>query len=325
MLTSSKPIVIKSTGGTTAQLLGLCNALYLSSKFNRPFKFLHNNFSTGTFRPFELIPLLGSEEYVLDNNRPEANNTTLKTGDLISLNAHKKNLLTRKIRKIFIWRFLFKSIKVFQREYSIKSNQKNLMAVKKNVKSLSGNFVPYLDNNTYELLKVRFQNSKLPNPFHGEKVRSDLIVIHVRLGDMRKMASRIPGIGGHGIINPVCYLNLLSRFEVLANDSKICVISDEPKLATKLLNSVGLKAQAISNNSVWEDLKAISQARWFIGCMSQFSFFGGMVCDFNGGDVFLPSQLPDGLFDTKDNFSHHSFNYYLAEYLPDDHWIFQDY
>ena len=325
MLPSSKPIVIKSTGGTTAQLLGLCNALYLSSKFNRPFKFIHNNFSTGTFRPFELMPLLGSEEYVLDSNRPEANNITLKTGDLISLNAHKKTLLTRKIRKTIFWRFLFRSIKVFQREYLIKSNQKNLMGVKKNVKSLSGNFVPYLDNNTYELLKVRFQNSKLPNPFHGEKVKTDLIVIHVRLGDMRKMASRIPGIGGHGIVNPVCYLNLLSRFESLANNSKIYVVSDEPQLAIKLLFSVGIEARSITSDSVWEDLSAISHAQLFIGCMSQFSFFGGLVCDYNGGAVFLPSQLPDGLFDTKDNFSHHSFNYYLAEYLPDDHWIFQDY
>jgi len=324
MLSSSKPIFIKSAGGTTAQLLGLCNALYLSSKFNRPFKFIHNNFSTGTFRPFELMPLLGSEEYVLDSNRPEANNTTLKTGDLISLNAHKKTLLTRKIRKTIFFRFLYKSIKVFQREYLIKSNQKNLMAVKKNVKSLSGNFVPYLDNNTYELLKVRFQNSKLPNPFHSEKVKTDLIVIHVRLGDMRKMASRIPGIGGHGIINPVCYLNLLSRFESLANNSKIYVVSDEPKLAKKLLFSVGIKAQSITNDSVWEDLSAISYAQLFIGCMSQFSFCGGLVCNYNGGAVFLPSQLPDGLFDTKENFSHNSFNYYVAKYLPDDHWVFQD-
>lgn len=324
MLPSSKPIIIKSTGGTTAQLLGLCNALYLSSKFNRPFKFIHNNFSTGTFRPFELMPLLQAEEYVLDSNRPGANNTTPKTGALISLNAHKKTLFAGKIRKYIFGEFLFNSIKVFQREYSIKSNQKNLLAVKKNVKSLSGNFVPYLDNNIYELINVRFQNSKLPNPFHGKKVKTDLIVIHVRLGDMRKMASRIPGIGGHGIINPICYLNLLCRFELTANNSTIYVVSDEPKLAIKLLFSVGIEAQSITNNSVWEDLKVISQARLFIGCMSQFSFFGGMVCDFNGGDVFLPSQLPDGLFDTKDNFSHNSFNYYIARYLPDDHWIFQD-
>lgn len=325
----TKPIIIKSSGGVTAQLLALTNALYLSSKFQRQFKIVHNDSSTGTFRPFEIMPLLQLNEYELIEKQGNKLTFNPQNAELLDLSSNRKILLIKKIRELKFLGALVKLLDLFRGNYIVRANRKNLLRVNARVRFISGNFVPYLDSSVAQGLKIRFRRASLPSPINDEtdtnkgKWQSDQIIIHVRLGDMRKMNSRIPGIGGHGIIDPSCYLDILSKFQAQIKTANIRVVSDEPELALKLLSSVGINAKMLSNFSVWEDIESISKSTVFIGSMSQFSFFGALVCDFNGGIVFLPLNLPDKLFDTRDNFGIKSFNYYSEKYLPADHWIFQ--
>ena len=320
---SSKPIIIKSSGGTTAQLLALANAIFLSLKLKKPFIIKHNDYSTGTFRPLEIIPLLQPFEYELNEKLIKETGVKPETGSLIDLSFNIKIQIIKKITQNRRINFLINLVNKFRGYYLLGANKKNLFNVNNRAKIISGNFVPYLNQSIAQSFKYRFEHAEWPNPFSKKNLPSNKLIIHVRLGDMRKMDSRIPGIGGHGIINPNCYISIVHKFQALPYNYDTYVVSDEPFLALKLLSSFGIQAQLLPTNSVWEDLSSISSARIFIGCMSQFSFFGALVCDFKGGTSFLPLNLPDKLFNTKDNFEHEGFIYYTEQYLSADHWIFQ--
>jgi hypothetical protein len=64
------------------------------------------------------------------------------------------------------------------------------------------------------------------------------IVIHYRLGDMRKMPARTQDLGGHGVVDPMVFYEILSGLDSISNTPEIFIVSDEPD-AVKLLEEAG--------------------------------------------------------------------------------------
>jgi hypothetical protein len=140
---------------------------------------------------------------------------------------------------------------------------------------------------------------------------------------MRKMPARNSKFGGHGVVDPLLFKEVIKKFKLCEGNSRITVISDEPEIAIKLLEGVGLdNLQATESNDPWENLSSIAAAQNFIGSLSQFSTFGAILCHINGGRIFLPSSTY-GKGSTSLDFGISEFNYLEYRYLESDHWIFQ--
>jgi len=314
--------LIKSTGGTTAQLLALVNAIYLSVKFNKNFKIKYYPYSTGTFWNFEIEKLLKDNEILEAGVTRGVSPTDFVSGDFIADFPLRRNGFSYEKALQFIHKLrLDAPLRRMRGEIVIGGKRKNLEKVKFKTSAVSGNFVPIIDNEVFSELSSRFDKAKLPNPFDAIKGK-DEVVIHYRLGDMRKMPARGSKMGGHGVVNPETFKEIL---EVLKYDFKkttVKLVSDEPEVAIKLLKDVGI--YAISNNtspSLWQDLKSMASSKVFIGSMSQFSFFGAMLCAFQGGKPYLPSKIY-GVGDTQSDLNIENFNYFDYKYLPSEHYLF---
>ena len=214
------------------------------------------------------------------------------------------------------------AIKFFRREITLYGKRRNLEKVNSRTNLVSGNYIPLLDSDVIKEISERFDKTNLVNPIKKDSSTLSTIVIHYRLGDMRKYKSRADNLGGHGIVSPETfkkvleYLNLLGKHEVQ-------VVSDEVEIAKKLLNEVGLNTAKVSikTHSAFDDLKIIGNSKVFIGSVSQFSIFAGTICSYNGGKVYLPTNAY-GVGDWEKDFSVSGFNYFECEYLPPTHWLF---
>ena len=319
-----KPITIKVTGGLTAQLLSLMCAVYLSQKFKRSFQIRYFSDSTGTYWPFEIEKLLKPFELesIVSLKHIEVDKS-------YSPGSYIEDFLPRQKKFNYYWlRRVIDRIKVdrlirkFCGEYVIEGKVKRLERVPKNVKAVTGIFPPILDPEVIIEMRRRIDEARYPNPFKEVDTQHNL-VIHYRLGDMRKMPARNSKFGGHGVVSPFLFKEVIQNFSLCEGDSRITVISDEPELAIKLLEEVGLEnLQVADSNNPWENLSTIASAQNFIGSLSQFSTFGAILCHINGGRVFFPSSTY-GKGSTSLDIGISEFNYLEYKYLKPDHWIFQ--
>lgn len=315
--------LIKCTGGGTAQLLALVDAIYLSIKFNKDFKIKYYPYSTGTFWNFEIQQLLLNHEIVDTGVTRGLNSTSFISGDFIADFPLRRSDFSYEKALQLLHRFkLDVVLRRFRGEIVVGGNRKNLEKVKRRTLSVSGNFIPLINKEVFIELSKRFDKAQISNPFNPIATNQD-VVIHYRLGDMRKMPARGTHMGGHGVVDPETFKQILKLLEFDVDKLTVKLVSDEPDIGTQLLRDVGIKATTHSSTpSIWQDLESIASANIFIGSMSQFSFFGAMLCSYQGGKPYLPSKVY-GAGDVQAELQIDEFNYFDYKYLPQDHYLFQ--
>jgi hypothetical protein len=321
-MANNTPMIVKCAGGATAQLLALSNAIYLSTKLGRPFKIKYYPYSTGTFWPFAIKELLEENEFIEEGKTRGLETEGLKSGEFIVDFPLRRNRLTyEKFIQIFHRFRMINFLNRLRGEVVIGGKRKNLEKVKARTKTVSGNFVPLIDNNLFTKLSDRFTKANLPNPFNAHNKEIE-IVIHYRLGDMRKMPSRDPKMGGHGVVDPQTFKKILELEDVDLNSASVKLVSDEPEIALNLLKEEGINATCIDRNpSIWQDLETIASAKIFIGSLSQFSMFGATICASKGGKPYLPLSVY-GQGNLKEDLGNDLFNYFTYTYLRPNHSLF---
>lgn len=317
------PIVVKCTGGETAQLLALSNAIYLSMKFERPFRIKHYPYSTGTFRPFAIKELLERGELLEEEKDHVAKTKNLKIGSRIpDLPLRRRDQLKIKIARVLHRLNLFNIFKRLRGEVVIGGVRKNLDKVNACTLIVSGNFVPLIDVKVCAELSQRFSRSQFQNPFTSRKPNLD-VVIHYRIGDMRKIPPRVPTMGGHGVVDPITFKQILNVENIDVERVVVRLVSDEPELAFNLLKGVGISSTYANKfPSIWQDLETIAQARIFIGSLSQFSMFGATLCVLTGGKPYLPLWLYEQ-GSLKKDLEIDQFNFFEFTYLKPNHSLFR--
>ena len=323
-MAKNTPIIVKCAGGATAQLLALSNAIYLSTKLNRPFKMKYYPYSTGTYWPIAIKELLEENELIEKGNTRGVETNGLKSGEYIAdFPLRRKGLSYERFLQVIHRLHLNNALNRLRGEAVIGGKRKNLEKVRARTLVVSGNFVPLIDNDVFTNLSDRFTRANLPNPFNTHDKKVD-IVIHYRLGDMRKMPSRDPKMGGHGVADAITFLKILAVENINIDNISVKLVSDEPEIAIKLLKDVGISATSESEKtSIWQDLQTISSAKIFIGSLSQFSFFGATICAFNGGKPYLPSKV-FGLGNLVEDLNIGLFNYFEYNYLQPNHYVFHN-
>ena len=321
-LVQSKDLIVKCSGGATAQLLALVNAIYISQKFNRSFKLKYFPYSTGTYWKFEINELITAQELLTESEIARNYPLEVRNGEyikILSTNEGKSN--HEKIIHILKFFKIDLILKLFRKEIVIGGKRKNLDKVSAKTVTISGNFVPLIDLEVFKELSSRFENSRLINPFKILDTKFP-IVIHYRLGDMRKMPSRMPGYGGHGVVDPSTFKYALLQEGIEIEKYKIHLVSDEPLIAKKLLQSVGIFTEVSSSTpKIWSDLQMIANADLFIGSLSQFSYVGAMLSISNGGRAILPTTVY-GEENLNNAFKIPQIQYCEYRYLEESHWIF---
>ena len=208
-MAKNTPIIVKCAGGATAQLLALSNAIYLSTKLNRPFKMKYYPYSTGTYWPIAIKELLEENELVEEGKTSGLETDGLKSGEyIVDFRLKRKGLPRERFSQVVRRLHLNNLLNRLRGEIVIGGKSKNLQMVRDSTSVVSGNFVPIIDNDVLTKLSYRFTRANLPNPFNTHDKKSD-IVIHYRLGDMRKMPSRDLKMGGHGVVDPMIFKKIL--------------------------------------------------------------------------------------------------------------------
>ena len=321
-MNKTSSILVKCTGGTTAQLLALSNAIYISNKTGRSFKLKYYPHSTGTYWKFAIGDLLTKEETETEGVTRGLNTEDLESGEYIKdFPLRQKRISIARIHQLIHFLHLDSKLRKMRREIVIAGKRKNLDKIDKKIKSVSGNFVPLVDKIVNKELSKRFINANLPDPF-GLNVEKKEFVIHYRLGDMRKMPARKNEFGGHGVVDPITFKEILELEKFDINKMVVKVVSDEPLIAKQLLTDVGINSEIDGASlNLWEDLRVIGSARVFIGSMSQFSLFGATITATNRGIVYLPSSVyGDGKM--SDLIGDIGFKYFDYLYLPKGHRAF---
>ena len=314
---------MKVTGGLTAQLLALLCAIYLSQKFKRPFQIRHFSDSTGTYWPFEIEKLLKSSELesIVATRGLETNKFVAPGSYIENFPLRQVGFNSYKFLGLFYRFKIDRLAKKFRHEYVVEGKIGKLKKVPKNINTVTGTFPPILEHEVISEMSKRIENCGYPNPFKRPTEKISL-VIHYRLGDMRKMPARNSQFGGHGVVDPNVFKEVLEKIELHEEISRIVVVSDEPEIAMQLLKDAGFcNLSAANSNNPWENLITIGSAKIFVGSMSQFSIFGAVLCHLNEGQVFLPSTTYGrGL--TVEDLGISEFNYIDYRYLGTNHWIF---
>ena len=319
---NSKPFfLVKTSGGAAAQCLGLMNAIFVSQKLDKQFKVSHYPYSTGTFFPLAIEALLYEDELYDDSvatkglNLPEDPNvgTVITEHPLVNrfFSYEKCLLLLRKLR-------IYNLIKSITGETVIDFSSKRLRNSQKQIKSISGGFIPLVEIEVMEEMKKRFHSSGLDSPFTEIGRESPEVVIHYRLGDKRRTFEKL-NLGIDGVVNPKTFRNILTK-ENLLTSSSIYVISDEPTLAQELLSSVGIEAQTNhSSNDVWADIALMSSAKVSISSWSQVSQLAAVFNVFNGGKAFYANISSTGF---KPRWHIPGATPFTPEFLPASHPIY---
>ena len=317
------PIIVKCTGGAAAQLLALSNAIYVSRKLNRAFIIKYYPYSTGTYWKFHIDKLLDHSEVMTLGITKGLGTSDLKEGEIIqNFPIRTKRFTYEHILQFIHFLHLDVWIRYLKKEVVIGGKRKRLDKVTRKTLCMTGNFVPLMDTDVISELSKRLSKANIPNLFDTPQQKID-VVIHYRLGDMRKFPGTHKNFGGHGVVNPKTFREILEFEKIDIKNATIKVASDEPALACRLLKDVGIIAYSEKeHNSLWDDLRLIGSAKLFIGSMSQLSFFGATICTFNSGKAYVPSRIYEERNIIKE-ISIKEFNYYTYSYLTGDHYIFK--
>lgn len=312
---------VKLAGGATAQLLGLMNAIYASDKLGLPFKISYYPFSTGTYWPFAIMPFLNQSE-ILNINEPTKgllNSDNLEIGKIIQNHP----LMNRKISYEHVLSLVRKlklepSLNFLRRELTVMASQNRLLNISNYYRAISGGFAAINEERVNEEINQRFIKANKKSPFTRDKNQQEYVVIHYRLGDKRARFSHPDDFSIDKIIDPISYKEILDEIGSLKSEN-VYVVSDEPKLAQKLLASVFVNAKTIvSKGNIWEDLYFMSQARIFIGSnSSQVSKLANICVENNGGTSYM-SNVPKNNY----YFRFKNTSYFDSKFLEADHKIY---
>ena len=294
-MSSTSAFRVKCAGGAAAQVLALMNALYIKKNTGRNFLFDYFPYGTGTYWPFEIVNLLNDSEVgdiskVSRGHEPTTDQP--QQGKIVEnhpINSQKISLekIYSYIRRLKVDEVLLR----MRREVPINTSLRNLNSVKGWTKSVSGGFFPLLDEDVFRELDNRFKAAGLNSPFSRlKKDSSDYdLVIHYRIGDKRAKFSNPGVVGDDGVIDPIVFSDLISKYSLLSN--RILIVSDEPKVAQELLKEVGLVTEIPKvKNDIWMDISLMATAKIFIGTWSQVSHLASACVAFHGGQAFIPSS-----------------------------------
>jgi hypothetical protein len=317
-------LTLKVSGGVTAQLLALITGLHFTNLYGKQLRIKYFPYSTGTYWPFGLTALLQPGEIFVESKKFQPSTSSgISVGQVISGSNYKRVLrLPHVLKSCFERLGLLNLFRQLKSEIVLHGQYDRLELVTSKTRSIVGNFPPFMNTDIANELHFRFAKAGIPSPF-GEQHKKFVVTIHYRLGDMRKMPSRIPGLGGHGVVKPRTFLEILRKEKVDIENQIIALISDEPEIAQKALLEEGIKTEVASRGSVWEDLTTIAGSKLFIGSMSQFSIVGALFCAYLGGRPYLPSTAY-GERDLERALRQPQFNYFHYEYLATDHWMFRN-
>jgi hypothetical protein len=317
---------VKLAGGAAAQCIALMNSIYLQRKLNRKFKLHYFPHSTGTYWPFAIDFLLNPGE--LGSSEELINGLDVKNefevGKIIRTHPLSKKGFSREKLLSMIRKFrLERSLQKMRGESALLASRKNLEKVSKRTRAVSGGFVPHFDELVNSEMDNRFTRARKKSPFSlsmDQNSRPD-VVIHFRIGDKRAKFSHPADFGGDGICDPYGFTSLIQQFGSPGN-KKIVVVSDEPQVAAKLLQDVGINVEMNAvKGDIWEDLYLMSQAKLFIGSWSQVSQLAAICVVGNGGHALLPSTTQVG---TKVRWEIPSVDFYKPTFLEESHWIYSD-
>lgn len=286
-------------GGATAQCLGLMSAIYVGNKLNKPFKITYFPYSTGTYWPFAINFLLDKNEIITTEKNNIGNNNidNLEIGKIITTHPLFKKRISYEhvlaiVRKFHLLTFLL----FLRRELALRKNLNSLLKINHFYRTISGNFPMINDVLVNSELDRRFKKANIQSPFskNNDQKFQNCIVIHYRLGDKRARFEIPSDFTDDGIIDPIYYKKILDDIKE-ENNKNIFVVSDEPKVALRLLESVGISANVDSiQNKIWHDLYIMSQAQIFIGGVNSQVAQLASICNVNnGGKAFLlvPKKL----------------------------------
>jgi hypothetical protein len=266
------------------------NAIFASAKLGKPFKISYYPFSTGTYWPFAIESLLNESEIL---------NTNVHTGKLkdgsdfqVGKTINEHPLIVKKISYEKFLSLLRKCklesrLQFLRRELAVMATPKRIVKISNYYKTISGGFAALNETLVNTQMNQRFIQAHKKSPFTKEKNLESLIVIHYRLGDKRTVGKVPSDFNSDRIVHPESYKRILDKANHL-NSKNIYVVSDEPKLAQRLLAEVRINAKTKdSNGDIWEDLYFMSQADIFIGSNSQVSQLANICVENNGGESYL--------------------------------------
>lgn len=103
-------------------------------------------------------------------------------------------------------------IRKIRNEYVVRGKIEFLRRVSQSAKLVAGIFPPILDSAVITEMCKSIQNTGNPNPFKNVDAENNL-VIHYRLGDMRKMPARNSKFEEHGVVDPLLFKEVIEKFQ----------------------------------------------------------------------------------------------------------------
>lgn len=291
IILASKPhLHLKLSGGSMAQCLGLINGIFASQKLSRPLKISYYPYSTGTYWPFAIKPLLSSSE-ILDidvGTRGLKLSKEAEVGKILTEHPlMTQNFSYEKLLSLLRQLHMEPLLQFMRRELAVMGIARRIIDINGYYRTISGGFAVLNVPEVNKLMHQRFQDAKLKSPFDPPINGADSVVIHYRLGDKKAAGHHPADFNADAIIDPKAYAEVL-KGAGLQNHKNITVVSDEPLLAKSLLSQVDIKANISSKTgSIWDDIYIMSQASFFIGSNSQVSKFASICVENNGGKSYL--------------------------------------
>lgn len=323
---TNTPFIVKTSGGIASQLMALISAVYVSQKIDRPFKVQHYPHSTGGYYPLAIQKFLKKEEIhnPVKKIKGLGNFTEIPAGSIIE--SHP--LIRKRFSYLKLVQLLTKFrmdvvINLFRLEWQIDTSTRRLLGCPKIIRSISGGYPPYFDSQVASEIYSRFLLADVAWPISYSSGNSKKIVIHYRLADRRTAFSK-PGIGGavNAIVDPRSFKKILEEFES-SNDFSVTVVSDEPNVAKRLLEGVGIKAEIEGlSNDLWDDLRIMGSADVLICPWSTVSQFMAMLLSQDPLKKVYYPEFPG--VPQKIKWKLDGVNYYRAEFLPESHPIYSD-
>jgi hypothetical protein len=319
------PFLVKSAGGAASQLQALKTAIYVSGRIHRPFRFRHYPFSTGGHFPIAIKALLREEEIedLEHGTRGLKGGEDTKPGMIIENHPLlRRGLNFEKSLKVIRHLGIDAILRSYRGELSLGYDRQKMTNVSKHIRSITGGYFPFIHEETDQELSSRFDQSGIPNPYKGtEKINLvPRIVIHYRIGEKRTTYSH-PGLLGDGILDPISVKKILEGIpKSEKNGAEILVVSDEPRVAVKLLRSVGIEAKTpTKSGNLWLDMQIMGSATILVCPWSTVSQFMAALLIRSGKRVYYPFSTSRGF---NPNWELPGLNKYEAIFLEDGHPIY---
>lgn len=114
--------------------------------------------------------------------------------------------------------------------------------------------------------------------------KGDYGVVHFRRGDLVNFSSSM------GLLKDTYFLKAIEVALAELNPTlRLVVLTDDKSAAVKIFSGLTEEIFGPSDLQEWEALKVMSTARFVITSNSTFSWWGGLLCFKNGGEVYVPS------------------------------------